>query len=162
MTTFIEIQKKLNHVLQPLVNERMDDVTMHKAQQEADCVFRAQLNQRKFVLLGDSGVQLTACKLRFHFTAAGVGSLGVERWITAFYPSDVNKISTRYPDSVALGYVNDAALFMLKGELCAERQAGRGVERYVVDDNAGLPPATSVLYIAYARAQSLGYVKKRF
>lgn len=174
-TAFERIQADCAAALEEVRGKVLDNYTMHLAQYLADCVFRARLNQRKFVILDDSGIQLTAVKLKFNVNLGtpvpaatdrkGIvvpgtrkGEIGVDYWCTAFYPNDPNRISTRFRDSVALGTVNGVQVFIHNHELCAERAVGRGLERYSLD-NPVPPESTSILFPAYLRARSLGHIK---
>lgn len=131
----------------------MNDALLKDAQRAVDRLFIARMRQQKFVILDDSGIMLTAVKLHF-----GLGKINVDHWCTAFYPNDVNHISSRYPSSVALGTVNGVQVFINNNELCAEREFGRGLERYSLAEQSP-PEATSVLFVAYLRARSLGHIK---
>ncbi len=172
---FVRIQADCAAALEEVRGKVLNDATMRLAQYLVDCVFRARQKQRKFVVLDDSGIQLTAVKLKFNVdmetpvsavtNSKGVavpgvrkGGIGVDYWCTAFYPNDPNRISTRFRNSVALGTVNGIQVFINNNELCAERERGRGLERYSLD-NPVPPDSTSILFPAYLRARSLGHIK---
>lgn len=157
--SFLHAQQALEKLLNVLVREKQDARTEAIAKRIAADFFSRQRARKQPVLIDTCGIEITGCEL-----AIQEGRIGVKRWLTAFWPGDVNLVLRFEPGAIALGYVNGHQLYVMPPK--SETEPAKLVARADMGpkfgtwcpSTQGMPQEDSVFFICLERARTLGYL----
>lgn len=152
--SFMAVSEEIGKALQEFHELKQDGALERKAQKTVDEIFKKHKARRKPVTLEGAGIEIVGCVLAF-----GIGTIGIGRWLTSFYPVDRYDVLKTDPIAIPLGYVNGAQLYIRPQSATLTIRYGMGYEFNAWSPKLqGTPPTNTIFYVALERARLLGYL----
>lgn len=154
--TLQELQTDLQEVLKPYLGQQQSGTMERDAQDTVDRYFRKCHARAIHTVLGDAGLRVIGVRLGFD-----IGAIGIKNILTSYWPNDQYAVLHTIKNAIALGYCNNYQLYIEKRDSYPILVARYGMAACFTEwcpKTQGVPPASSMFFVALERAKQLGYL----
>lgn len=152
MKTLDQVKAELSEVLKPYIGQVQGLAVEVDAQKAVNRYFTALHRKNELVLIESCGLRITGVELHFD-----VGFIGLKRIKTDWWPNDAHAVQRTVVNAVALGYANGYQLYIEGLNIVARYGMGECCTKWCPSIQ-GVPPYSTVFFLALERAKQLGYL----
>lgn len=154
MKTLDQVKAELNEVLKPYLGQPQNGTLEVEAQKAVNRYFTALQRKNEFVLIEAAGLRIIGVELNFD-----IGSIGLKRIKTDWWPTDAHAVHRTVPNAIALGYANGYQLYLEGANIVARYGMGACCTKWCPSIQ-GIPAYSTVFFLALERAKQLGYLSE--